>query len=165
MAARKATGATWAEVAAEFAVAKSTARKGVADHLGARVTPGADGALVHAPVSAGDPLAVDARDALRDALATYEWATERLRDLAANGDNSSARVGAVRAAVLVTEKRIELLLATGVIPSGDAVTRARVDAEKRQFAAAVIDALQRCGLEWEPVAAELDRALPEAVAA
>lgn len=71
MAARKATGATWAKLAAEYGVGKSTAQKAVADHLKAGGTV------------ARDALDVGADEAFREALATYSWALDGLRALAA----------------------------------------------------------------------------------
>jgi hypothetical protein len=53
------------------------------------------------------------------------------------------RVGAIRAAVTVVEKRLVLLIAAEVIPIPDALLREHVEQEKRDFAAAVLDALRR----------------------
>ncbi len=118
------------------AFAVSTARQGVADHLRAGGTVARDG------------LDVGAHDAFREALSTYSWALDGLRELAASGDNDSARVGAIRAAVLVAEKRIELLTAAGVIPSADALLIARVAEQQRRFAAVVLDVLAQHGVEF-----------------
>ena len=150
MAARKAAGATWADVAAEFAVAVSTARQGVADYRAAAVEV----------LPAGDPLAVRADDALRDALRTYSWAIEGVRELAREAYNSLARVGAIRAAVSVAEKRINLLVTAGVIPSADAAFLARLEQRQREFAGAVLDALERRGIAFGEIAADVDRLLP-----
>lgn len=157
MAAMKAAGSTYGEVAAAFGVALSTAKQAVADHraAGAGAVP-------------ADPLAVRAEDALRGALDTYGWAERSLRGLAAEADNSSAQVGAIRAAVSVAEKRIEMLLVAGVIPPADAALLARLRGQAEQFARAVIDVLDRHGIPHEDVEAELRRAglasAPEVVA-
>lgn len=140
MAARKASGATYLEVAAEFGVAVSTAKQAIADHRAA------GGVVLPA-----DPLGVRAEDALRTALDTYGWAEEVLRALAAEADNSSARVGAIRQAVLVAEKRIELLTTAGVIPSADALLIARLQEQQRRFAAVVLDVLGRYGVDLREV--------------
>src|SRR4051794_33789527 len=79
MAGRKAVGATWEQIAAEFGVAVSTARQGVADHRAA----GGD-VVAFAP---SDPLAISPVAALRDALDVYTWALDGLRDLAREADN------------------------------------------------------------------------------
>jgi hypothetical protein len=144
MAARKAAGATWRDVAAEFGVAVSTARAGVADHRDAATSGGVVGALL-------DPLRVRPADAVRDALATYAWAADRLRALATSADNSSAAVGAVRAAVAVADGRLQLLVLAGVLPSAETAyameARARMEEDLGRFARALVDALERRGID------------------
>jgi hypothetical protein len=163
MAARKAAGATWTQIARDFSVAVSTARQGVADHAAV----GPDSRVV---LPAGDPLAVSAEDALRDALRTYSWASGQLRRLVGDADNTSAAVGAIRTAVAVEEARLNALVAAGVIPTVETALVMRMQdqlrEEKRRFAVAVMDLLQRRGLDTELVLRELGvDPGPEALAA
>lgn len=162
MSSRKAQGATWAEIAAEFGCAASTAQQGVADHLAAA---GASAPAVQ-PI---DLRNVRADEVVEDALGTYAWATERLRALAVDADNSSAKVAAIRSVIDLTDRQINLLVRAGAIPGGEAAQVARITArihdEHRAFLRTVFDALDELGVSYEAVAPRLTRTFPELAAA
>lgn len=118
--------------------------------------------------AAGDPLAVDPEQALRDALRTYEWAGRQLRLIAAGADDSSAAVGAVRAAVAVADRLSVLTMAGILLPPETAFVmraRAAVDAEKRRFVCAVLDALERRGIDYGDLDGDLEVEVERTVAA
>jgi hypothetical protein len=79
---------------------------------------------------------------IRDALATYEWASVRLRGIAENADNDSAAVGAVRAAVAVQDARLNVYVSAGVLPAPETARvmrlRAAFEEEQRRFAVALV---------------------------
>ena len=86
----------------------------------------------------------------------------RLRSLAASADNSSAAVGAVRAAVAVADGRLNVLIMAGVLlpPETAYVMRARalLEEEKQRFARDVLDAIERRGIDPGQVLTELGAA-------
>jgi hypothetical protein len=59
----------------------------------------------------GDPLAV-----IRQTLALFDEALEKLSDVALHADNSSAQVGAIKLLLETARGRLDLLVALGVIP-------------------------------------------------
>lgn len=157
--AARASGQTEAEVAAHFGVARSTVRKIVADERHARSAEG---------VPATDLLLADPADVLRAALSDYEWASGRLRGIAEGADNDSAAVGAVRALIDATDRRLKLFVAAGVLTAPETARvmrlRAVLEDDKARFARALVDLLDRRGLDSDDVAIELGVG-PKAVAA
>lgn len=106
--ARRASGAKWAEIAAEFGLSASRVRAIVRDH---REANAAVAAIEPVPVSDIDPDAV-----LAAVVETHQWAAGHPRQLAERADNDSAKVGAAKGAAAVGRDLVTLLLATGIAP-------------------------------------------------
>jgi hypothetical protein len=115
MAQRKAAGATFSELAREFGVARSTAQKAVADHIG----------LVSDAARARQPADLDVGRLFVDAIENHEWAIEMAQKIAGNADNDNARIGAVRTVAATSEGLVKLLHLAGLTPDADAVLVAR----------------------------------------
>lgn len=136
-------GATWPVVAERFALSERHARRAYLEYVR----------------EAGRLIDLDPAETLREVVQVHTWALEELRALAATADNSSARVGAVRSRVTVAQDLLKLLVTAGVVPSADQIARLDLEREKRQFAAAVIDALECQGIDFGSLDEDLDRAL------
>lgn len=132
IAAAHASGQTWAQVAAEHGLSRSSARR-----IAREVRDGGDPSArdVLAP---GDPLSP-----IRSLVARLDWAAEMLEGLATNGDNSSAKVGAVRASVAVEVARVQTFQALGVTPTNVAAPYNEHITE--EIVRDVIEALRRHG--------------------
>lgn len=122
-------GATWRVVAEAFDLSTKQARRRYVEHLR----------------DSGQALDLDPGAILRETLQIHVWALDELRHLADTATNDSARVGAARSRVTVARERLELLVLAGVLPPPDHAARLRLEADKRRFAAAVLDAIEESG--------------------
>jgi hypothetical protein len=95
------TGETWDTIAARFGLSERQARRAEREHLA-----GVDELALDE-----DPAAV-----LREAIGVHRWALDRLAVLAERGDNSSARLGAIRSRVATSRDLVELLARAGLVP-------------------------------------------------
>jgi hypothetical protein len=125
MARRKAEGATWDEVAAEFGVARSTARDGVADHRAAA------GVVVPAGATLAD---LDPGRLFARAIGVYVDTLDTLEDLAADADQDSVRLGAVKARAQTATQMLGALSLVGLLPAPERVLLARVQAQRARAA-------------------------------
>jgi hypothetical protein len=119
MAARRALGATWAEVAAEFGVAKSTAREGVRQHLEAGASVRVVGAAVVRPAD------LDVGRIFADVVTTHIEVMADLGRLAEEADNSAAKVGALKGRAQAGDRLVAILGAAGLLPCPNEVLLAR----------------------------------------
>jgi predicted transcriptional regulator len=129
MAALRDAGATWPEVAARFGVAKSTARKAVADHVAAGAPVRAVGTLV------GRPVDLDVERLFIEVVSAHESAMAELARLGREADNDAARVGALKGCAVVGEGMLKLLAIVGLLPNPDEVLVARARRLRAQASA------------------------------
>ncbi len=132
MAARKAGGATWERIAAEFGVAKSTARKGVADHARALVTcdDGAVDDFVSALGTVDRPVDLDPQAIFLYVIRAHVEAMRDLAVLARTADHDGARVGAIKARAAAGVQLLDLFRMVGLLPNADRVLLARAEARR-----------------------------------
>lgn len=128
-------GMKWREVAERFGLSERQARRAYMEHL----------------AEAGQLIDVEPAEALRQALNVHVWALDELRQLAANADNSSAAVGAVRSRVTVSHQLIDLLVRAGLLPTVDQAFLDRLRAEQRLHVQAVVLALDERGVEYQEI--------------
>lgn len=146
IAAARAAGRAWAEIAAEFSISERTARRAEREHLAAAAA-GSDGLALL------DPAAL-----LRQVLDVHVWALARLGEVAGRADNTSAEVGAVRSRAATARDLLALLSHVGLLPAGPAGWSA--DVELRAAAAAMVEVARRRGIPPDEILAELDERLP-----
>lgn len=140
IAAAKAAGATWPEVADAFGVSEKTARRAAAEHA-ATAAPPADADL-------------DAETLVRRVLQVHDVALDRLERLAARADNDSARVGAARSLATVSVSLLDVLGRLGLLNDP---ALSRYYAEMRRAGVGIVLLARRHNIPFE----EVDRALGE----
>jgi hypothetical protein len=91
---------------------------------------------------------------LREAVGIYRWALERLERLAEKGDNSSARLGAVRSRVATARDLVDLLGRAGLIPDGPYAWRFEVEASA--FVKGMLEVAGRHGIDVEEILREME---------
>ena len=143
IAAAKAAGATWPEVAESFGVSESTARRAAAEHAASAPSHGS-----------ADEYNADA--IIRRILRGHRVAMERLEPLTRRADNDSARVGANRALYGAAASYATVAMTLGVI--GDPGL-ARFYSEMQRAARAVITLAERHDIPY----ADVDAAMSELV--
>jgi len=131
IAAARAAGRSWREVASEFGISASQARQVVVDQREAQGP--------RAPVLDVDPNAV-----IAEVVGVHQWAMAQLRTLAASADNDSARVGAAKGAAAVGGQLVALLARAGLLPDAPEWRRLR---EVHEMAEAILRAADRLGIE------------------
>jgi transposase len=136
--ARAMTGLTWPEVAARFGVSERTARRAARAHAQGSARLRSADSTPEVP-SAGELLAARPEDVLATALRHFEWLLAGLQREAAEGDNSSSRVGAYNAYGRMLEKQLVLLQAVGQLPVELGALRHLLDL--RETARRMLDAM------------------------
>ena len=150
----RSAGESWRSIANRFAVSERTARRGQEEHLRAA-------ALV-------EPNALDqfkGAEILARIIHAQLGALDRLEQLAANADSSSAGVGACRAISSTGADLIDSLVQAGRLPDRSEGYELRLRSETAKIMAAVYRLMSELGIPRERLgpAVEAERALAKRV--
>jgi hypothetical protein len=118
MAARKADGATYAQIAKEFGVARSTVQKAIADHANEAPT-----VMLVAGRRPGD---LDVAAVFVRIVRGHAAVLDRMERLVDEANSDLARIGAARTVLTAGEGLLKILGLVGLMPNPDQVLVARV---------------------------------------
>jgi orotate phosphoribosyltransferase-like protein len=124
---RKATGLTWEQLAQEFNVSVSTARRAAEAHVAGTHRLAEPPAVPDVSVPPR-PADLDPQEIFVEVVAAHRDAMTDLAALAREADNDSARVGAIKARTAAGAQLVALLASVGLMPDPARVLLARAQA-------------------------------------